>query len=181
MLSLLGTILGILTGAIPELLKFFKQKQDQKHELEILKLQMQAQAQGHTERLEEINAEADIKESEALYKYAEIKPIPMIGNKVVDIITGLCNSLIFLLNGLVRSVVTFCFVAFYGLIKYGQYQALMETVKETDKLSPYYQSSLTILTQIWTETDHAVFSTILGHWFGQRMMRWSIEHYTNKK
>ncbi len=180
MLSLLGTIFGIFTGAIPELLKYFKQKQDQKHELAVLNLQMQAQAQGHVERLEEIGAEADIKESEAMYKYAEVKPIPIVGNIVIDSITGIFNSVVFLLNGLVRPLVTFCFVGFYGMIKYGQYQFLLESMEGVDKLSPFYQSKSTILQQCWTETDHAVFATIVGHWFGQRLMRWSIERYEKK-
>jgi len=180
MLSLLGTILGIFTGAIPELLKYFKQKQDQKHELAVLDLQMKAQTQRHTERIEEINVEGDIKESEALYKYAEVKPIPIVGNIVIDSITGIFNSIVFLLNGLVRPLVTFCFVGFYGMIKYGQYQFLLESMKDVDKFSPFYQSKSAILQQCWTETDHAVFATIVGHWFGQRLMRWSIERYVKK-
>lgn len=177
MLALLGSLFGILTGAIPELLKFLKQRQDQKHEVAILTLQSQMQKERHQERLEEIGAEADIRESEAMYKYAEVKPIPVVGNVIIDSITGLFNALIYLLNGLVRPTIAFAFTGFYGMMKYGQYQSIMEPTNLADPLSPFYTSKWAAFQQCWTETDHAVFATIIGHYFGQRMIRWAVERY----
>lgn len=68
MITLLGSLLGFLSAAFPDFLKLFRDAQDRKHELKILELQMQQQAQGHVNRLEEIQVNADIAESQALYK-----------------------------------------------------------------------------------------------------------------
>jgi hypothetical protein len=63
-----------------------------KHELAVMQLQMQMQAQGHQEQLEEINAQADISESAALYK---------------TYTTGI--SWVDALNGTVRPVIAYAF------------------------------------------------------------------------
>ncbi|HAI18752.1 MAG TPA: hypothetical protein DCM10_12370, partial [Xanthomarina gelatinilytica] len=60
MLTLLGSVLGFGTSFLPKVMDYFQDRSDKKHELLVLELQMKAQSQGHSERLEEINAEADI-------------------------------------------------------------------------------------------------------------------------
>ena len=117
MFSLIGTILGLVTSAFPALIKLFQARQDQKHELAVMQLQMQAQAQGHQERLEEINANADISESEALYKASATTQIAPVGNKVADLVIGIVNALVVLYNSSVRPTVTYAFFACYALIK----------------------------------------------------------------
>jgi len=174
MLSVLGMIFGLLSGTIPELLKYWKDKKDKEHEREMFKLQMEAWRMQGEQRLEEIKAEADIRESEALYKYSEPKPIPVTGYKVIDFITGIFNSLIFLANGLIRPIVTAAFVAFYGWVKYSHYKIISFSLSDpVDKFRA--------IKDIWTETDQAIFATVIGHWFGQRMMRWTLEFYEKRK
>ena len=72
MMTLFGSLLGFISATFPDLLKLFRDSQDRKHELKILDMQMEQQKQGHTQRLEEItiqgNMQADIAESQALYK-----------------------------------------------------------------------------------------------------------------
>ena len=69
MLTLLGSLLGFITSAFPQLLGLIKDWQDRRHELAILDRQMEMQRQGHTQRLEEIAITADIAESQALYRH----------------------------------------------------------------------------------------------------------------
>jgi glutathione synthase/RimK-type ligase-like ATP-grasp enzyme len=57
MLTLLGSLLGFLGSAFPQLLKLFQEAQDRRHELAILDRQMEVQRQGHSQRLEEIRIE----------------------------------------------------------------------------------------------------------------------------
>ena len=71
MLTLLGSLLGFLSSAFPDFLKLWRDHADRKHELAILQMQMKQQRQGHTHRLEEINVQADIAESRALYKTSD--------------------------------------------------------------------------------------------------------------
>ena len=140
MLPLIGAVFGLLSGALPEALKYFKQKQDNQHELKVMELQIQAQAQAHTERLEEINTQADIADSQALYKAAEQK---MTGVRWVD-------ASISLLISSVRPVITYSFFGLYAAVKLSMYQGSM--------------------VELWTEMDMAVFATIISHWFGYRSM-----------
>ena len=70
MMTLLGSLLGFVASAFPEVLKLQREKEDRKHELAILDRQMGAQRQGHTQRLEEIQVQADVAESKALYAHA---------------------------------------------------------------------------------------------------------------
>ena len=140
MLPLIGAVFGLLSGALPEALKYFKQKQDNQHELKVMELQMQQQAQGHIERLEEINTQADIADSQALYKAAEQK---MTGVRWVD-------AFISLLISSVRPVITYSFFGLYAAVKLSMYRGSM--------------------VELWTEMDMAVFATIISHWFGYRSM-----------
>ena len=69
MLTLLGSLLGFVTSAFPDLLGLFRDWQDRKHELAILDRQMEQMKLGHQQRLEEIEVQADIAESKALYRH----------------------------------------------------------------------------------------------------------------
>ena len=68
MMTLLGSLIGFLSAAFPDILKHFRDREDRRHELMILQMQMQQQAEGHNQRLEEIHVNADIAETRALYK-----------------------------------------------------------------------------------------------------------------
>ncbi len=52
MLTLLGSLLGFISSAFPDLLKIWQDKQDRKHELEILDRQMEQMRLDHSQRLE---------------------------------------------------------------------------------------------------------------------------------
>ena len=106
MITLIGSLLGFISAAFPDFLKLIRDHQDRKHELTILQLQMQQQAQGHTNRLEEIQVEADIAESRALYKTYNT------GIRWVDA-----------LNGTVRPVIAYSFFILYALVKLMQFFA----------------------------------------------------------
>ncbi|MBT9169562.1 MAG: hypothetical protein DDT19_02923 [Syntrophomonadaceae bacterium] len=143
MLPLIGAVLGFLGSVVPQAIKLYQDKKDKEHELKLLNLQIQAQAQGHTQRLEEINVQADIEESKALYKHAEVK---LSGVKWVD------AALTFLTSS-VRPVITYSFFGLYAWVKIAMYQREGDIVK------------------IWTEYDLALFSTIIAFWFGSRSMQ----------
>ncbi|MFN8819216.1 MAG: hypothetical protein ACK5WY_04435 [Holosporaceae bacterium] len=108
MITLLGSLLGFLSAAFPDFLKFYQNAQDRKHELKILELQMQQQAQGHVNRLEEIQVNADIAESQALYKTYNV------GIRWVDA-----------LNGTVRPVIAYSLFILYAAVKVMQFSADM--------------------------------------------------------
>lgn len=150
MIALLGSLLGFVGGFIPQILKYFQNKQDYAHEIDIMKLQMEAQAQLHTERLEEINAEADINESKALYESAQIEK------------TGVrwADALLAVYNGTVRPTITYLFTGLYVTVKIGQVASM---VKGSGT------SVLDAVKYTYTEVDMSCLMLVLSYWFGQRM------------
>ena len=106
MITLLGSLLGFFGAAFPDFLKFWKDVSDKKHEIILLKMQMEFQAQGHQQRLEEINVNADIAESQALYRTYST------GIRWVDA-----------LNGTVRPVIAYSFFILYAVVKGMQFSA----------------------------------------------------------
>ena len=149
MFAILSLVLGFAGSFFPSLLKFFQQKQDYAHELEILRLQLQGQAQGSTERIAEINVKGDVEESIAMYKAAELKPS---GVKWID-------ALLYFYNGTVRPTITYIFVGLYGMHKVACVKVALET--GTNKWL--------ILRDQFTEFDASSLMLVLGYWLGQRM------------
>jgi hypothetical protein len=142
MVTLLGSLIGFISAAFPDLLKIWRDAADRKHELTILRLQMEQAAQGHQQRLEEINAQADIAESKALYKtyYSGIKWVDA-------------------LNGTVRPVLAYCFFLLYFTIKCMQFAMV-----DLGNPLPWHMDML------WSTEDQAIFAGIISFYFGQRAM-----------
>lgn len=150
MFALLGTVFGFFSSTFPSLIGLWKDHQDKKQELAIMNLQMEAQKVLHTQHIEEINVEADIKESEALYKSSEIKLTGV----------GFIDGFVSLYNSSVRPTVTYVFFAMYCFIKIKTILILLPILSN----ATFMQN----ITLIWTEEDMAIFCTIIGYWFGQR-------------
>lgn len=145
MIALLGSLLGFLTSIVPDLFKIQKENADRVQELAILKLQMEAQAQGHTERLEEINASADISEMQEIYKTYNS------GIHWVDA-----------LNATVRPILTYAFFILYATTKIALFYSAMTL--------PWATPAQAIV-GLWTEEDIGIFSGIVSFYFGTRAMQ----------
>ena len=146
MLTLLGSLLGFISSAFPDLLKLWQDHQDRKHELAILDRQMEQMRLGHTQRLQEIAVEADIAESKALYRH-DSRPS---GVKWVD---GLRAS--------VRPVITYAFFLLFSVVKTAALYVLI-----TDQGLTVVQA----LPQIWDPENQALFAAVMSFWFGQRAL-----------
>lgn len=141
-MTLLATLVGFISSAFPDLLKIWRDAADRKHELTILRMQMEQQAQGHSQRLEEINAQADISETRALYRTYST------GIRWVDA-----------LNGTVRPVLAYTFFLLYFVIKCMQF-----AVVDLSNPLPWHMATL------WSVEDQAIFAGIISFYFGQRAM-----------
>jgi len=145
MLTLIGSLLGFVSSLFPDLLKLFRERQDRQHELAILDRQMEMQKLGHNQRLEEIQVQADIAESQALYKSA----VPT-GVKWVDALAGT-----------VRPVITYAFFALFAAVKGSALYVLIAV--EGMLLAQ-------ALPQIWDPETQALFAAVMSFWFGQRAL-----------
>lgn len=141
MITLLASIAGFLTSLIPEIVKFFKDKNDKKHELDILSLQIEMSKLRIGGNLDEVKSFYDSSELSTLYSAFRS------GISWVDAI-----------NALVRPILAYCFFGLYAYLKYIQYRTLLSAIN----------SSGIIVDMLWTTDDQAIFAGIISFYFGQR-------------
>jgi hypothetical protein len=160
MLALIGTLMGLLGSLLPELLKFFNNKEDHRHEIEMGKLQMDAMKLAGQIKLEEINATADIEEAKAIYAQAEQK------------ITGVrwIDGAIALYSSSVRPTLTYAFFALYAFVKISAYASFSQAGWNWNQIGA----------QLWSSDDFAIFSTILSFWFGSRFLKAALARSSGK-
>jgi len=151
MLSIVGTMVGLLGSFIPKLLDYFKIKADHKHELEVLKVQVDMIRLGHQYRMEEISTQADVASEQAVYRHAELK---YTGVRWID-------GILALYSGTIRPTITYLFVGTYIFVKYAQLQVLKSAGGNIWE----------IVWKLWNSEDMAAFMCILGFWFGGRLLR----------
>jgi hypothetical protein len=154
MLTIIGTLLGLLGSIFPEILKYFTQKSDHLHEREMFKLQMEGVKLQGDIKIMELNATADIEETKALYESAKIQPSG----------GGFFDSLMNLYSSTVRPTITYLFMGMYIYVKYSTIQIW----------TSQGVSAKEALVATWSSDDFAVFSTIMAFWFGGRFLKWSM-------
>ena len=155
MLTLIGTIIGLLGSLAPEILKYFTQKEKDRHEVEISKLEMEKiKLQGQI-TITTMESQADISSEQQVYQAA--KQVTT-GWKFID---GICE----LYNTSVRPTITYMFMGTYMLVKYAIFMSYSTAGYTWNQA----------IQAIWNTEDFAVFSTIMAFWFGGRMMKYSLE------
>jgi|TARA_R110000796_G_scaffold163558_2_gene280508 hypothetical protein len=155
MISLLGTLLGLGTSIVPEVIGFFKQKQADKHDLEMLEAKAKYADQMSKLKIKELDSEAEIAETKGLYEH----------DRSIDA-GGFVNGL----RGSVRPVITYMFFLMFAAVK-GTMIYAMITNQNLDW-------TIAIETA-WDSDTAAVFSAIIAFWFGNRAMSkaraWQVE------
>lgn len=140
MITLLASIAGFITSLIPEIIRFFKDRLDKAHELQIFEKQIRFSKIGGIKTPEEILMTRDIVEQMSLYSTYKT------GIDWVDA-----------LNGTVRPVLAYSFFAMYAAIKIIQYIYITRTALLVEYIDV-----------IWSVDDQAIFASIVSFYFGQR-------------
>jgi hypothetical protein len=141
MITLLASLIGFISSLIPEIMKFFLDKNDKKHELHLLEQQLKMRKMGYNSA-DEVITENNYREIQALYKTYR---------------TGICW--VDALNGTVRPVLAYSFFAIYTFIKYLQYKVIAASVSLSE-----------IVNLLWSVDDQAIFAGIISFYFGQRAL-----------
>lgn len=142
MITLLASIAGFIGSIIPDILKFFSDVNDKKHELEIFKYQIKLAEKNIKDRLQEIDNISDISESRSLYS------------------TYTSNiSWVDALNGTVRPVLAYSFFTIYAVTKYLQFQLFLKI-----------PTTIANIEIIWGAEDQAIFAGIISFYYGQRAL-----------
>ena len=147
MLTLLGSLLGFATSFAPKIFDHFQEKADRAHELAMIDRQMEQMKLGSQLKLEEINAQADIAETRAIYRHdAAIKPATWVDN----------------LRGTVRPAITYLLVLCLIAIKFCGLYALVAI-----EGMAIYQALPTIA----DDQFNAMIAAVISFWFGSRAIK----------
>ena len=156
MLSILSGLLGIFSSGLPNLLSFFQNKADQKHEQTMAKMAMdqqllmaekgfQSQEKIEEIKLHQVEAETYAQERSALYDHDK-KLMENASQKTVD------------LNAKVRPYVAFTFV---GLLVFTDVAGLIWAIWTGVDFS-------IAMTEVFSDQEMAIVSSIIGFYFGSR-------------
>ncbi len=146
MIALISTILGLLSSILPNIVKIYEKKQDLKHEIELTKLRIAA-----AERNVELTtvaevAKADVSEGDSLRDHDSL----LSGHSYFDA-----------LRASIRPVITYVFFLLFIGIKITVLVIMVNRGVDADK----------IVNIIWDQETMAIFSAIIGFWFGSRMLK----------
>ncbi|MGC0372018.1 MAG: hypothetical protein DGJ47_000722 [Rickettsiaceae bacterium] len=143
MVTLLASIAGFISSIVPEFIKYLKDVNDKKHELQIFDKQIEYNRFNDNKELEEIYIAQDISEQNSLYNtyYTNIKWVDS-------------------LNGSVRPILAYSFFMMYIGVKYMQYCAISTTAHIVQYIDI-----------IWSVDDQAIFAGIISFYYGQRTFR----------
>jgi len=153
MMTLLGSLLGFGTSFLPEVLNYFKAGQEHKHNLERMQLEMDLMARRSELKIQELDKQAEIKETEGLYRHDSMDA------------GGFVNAL----RGSVRPVITY---AFFGLFVAIKVVAVMTMMNEQGA------DLAGALNVIWDDNTAGLFAAIMSFWFGNRAVS---KYYGMKK
>jgi hypothetical protein len=145
LMAALPAILGALAGMVPAIVQLFTLKAQNAQALAMAQLQLQAQKEGIALQIDLANAQADIKQADAIYNFGN-NPT---GNRFVD---GL--------SVFVRPYITLVFFHIWATLKLFLFIYAVNSGYDLGQL----------VKLIWTQEDTVLFSAIMGFWFGDRMI-----------
>lgn len=146
MITLLSTIFGILSSVIPSIVNIFQKKLDYAHEIELTKLKYDAAREGLVLQLDIEGLKADVSEGESVRDHdSDIE------------YQGFWGAL----RASIRPVITYSFFFLFCGIKISAFVVLVERGATPTEL----------LSLVWDTETMAIFSAILGFWFGSRAIQ----------
>ena len=143
MITLLGSLLGFGTSFLPEVLNYFRAGQEHKHNLERMSLEMDMMTKRNELKLNIIDKQAEIKETEGLYKHDSVDA------------GGFINAL----RGSVRPIITYAFFSLFVAIKATALISLLSLPENELNMA---------LNMIWDDQTAGLFAAIMSFWFGNR-------------
>lgn len=157
LLSLLSPLLGILGSLLPNIVRIFEKREENKHEIELTKLKMDAAALQAEAALDVETVKAIVTEGQSI----RVHDSSLDGGKFLNA-----------LRASIRPVVTYIFFFTFILIKI----VAMATMISIGADIP------TIIATVWDTETMALFSTIMAFWFGSRFLeKRENSRYLNKK
>ena len=153
MLTLLGSLMGFAGSAVPSVIDLFKEKSEQKKQLELAKLQIEAKEKGVDLDIRMMNAQADLEDRKSSREEQQrlLEHDMKLGQQ-----GGFINSL----RAFVRPFITYVFFsAFIGV----KVVVVWHTVGSGGDLMQAIEVA-------WDDETEALFAAVMSFWFGSRAM-----------
>lgn len=144
-LTLLSPFLGILGSLLPAIVDIFKRKMELKYEIELTKVQIEAGLQNAQVQLDIEQAKADVADANSVRSFDN----NIDGGKFINA-----------LRASIRPVITYSFFILFVIIKLSQLLVALESGA----------TSVEMIALIWDQDTIALFGSIMGFWFGSRML-----------
>jgi hypothetical protein len=145
MIAGIVALLGAVAGFMPAVVQWLTLKANNAHELAMAQLKLDAARQGAALEVDRSRAEADVRQADRIYDYAN-QPS---GYRFVDALVVL-----------VRPLITFCVFGMWMVLTGGLF---VYAVNSGYDLGQIYKL-------LWDEQTSSIFAAIIGFWFGNRMM-----------
>jgi hypothetical protein len=154
MFTLLTTVVSFLAGGLPSILKFFQDKSDKSHELQMAQLQMERElkmaeagylAQAHVEEIktEQIEIQSAAQERVALYTHD------------IEIGKG-ASQWVVNARAMVRPTITYgLFFLLVFVDMFGFYYAISTGIEFS-----------TAMDQLWDDDTQTIWASVVSFWFG---------------
>lgn len=165
--GIFGGIIGGIFRLAPEIIGYFKRRQEFAHEIDMQRLQMERDKLLHDQALQKLDKESQIVLDkgglEALKEAIRAQARPS-GIKWVDA-----------MSASVRPVATYWYMALYSLVKLamltiGVVVAIAALGKDADFISTSLEIAK-VFVKLWGPEDMALFSGIMNFWFLDRTIR----------
>ena len=159
MLTLVSSLLSFLSGGLPNILNFFQDRSDKKHELQMAQLQTErelqmaekgfiAQAKVEEIHLEQAQVEAQLSERQALY------------NHDIEISKG-ASRWVINIRSLVRPVITY---GLFGLLVFVEIFGFFYAIRT----GVDFQVAMNIL---WVDETQIIWYSVVSFWFGTQAFK----------
>ena len=143
MIGIVSAVVGLLTSAIPSLVKILEKRQESSHEIKLMEMRIEAASKGIDLQRYIEDSKADIEEGKSVRQHDAL-------------VAG--DGWILTLRTAVRPVLTFLFFFLFLIIKLVAIFAMLQ------QGAPVVE----ILNAVWDEYTVAIFGSIIGFWFGHR-------------
>lgn len=145
MLTLLGSLLGLFTSHVPEMIGLWKNKNQSSHELELLDRQLALEKIKNDGSIEQAEISAQAQESKSLYEHAAMPSQ---------------SKWISALSASVRPIITYSFFMLFFIVKIATLVVLLQ------QGSAFFDSFI----YLWDTETATLFSVIVTFWFGHRAL-----------
>lgn len=156
MIATISTIIGLVSGVLPGVIKYFENKEDKKYKIELQRLKNELA----TRPPADIQAAREIEELKAMVENLK-------SARALDDMGPIDVSFMGQLRASVRPVITYTFFGMFVLTKIG-----LGFLMITNGIDPRI-----ILNTLLDETTMSMFGAVMAFWFGTR----PLEKYYERK